>query len=305
MPTRLQLARADILQYFKRHARKTFKQRELESILADKREEWRLAQSMSFADFLKYLVGNCKLRRIEFPFPHRTEVRYAWGDVPLEAIVLTLKGKCHYSHYTAVHLHDLTEQDPQIIYVNHEQPPKPPPATGLSQEGMDRAFRRRPRTTRNIAKIRSSKYGGARICLLNGKHTGQLGIEERLVNSRNSDAEVSVRLTDVERTLIDITVRPFYSGGVAEVMKAYRRAADRVSLNRMAGMLRKLAFVYPYHQAIGFYVDACGAYPSSAVDFFRRGFDLEFDFYLTYAMQDLEYNRRWRIYVPKGFTPIF
>ena len=36
-----------------------------------------------------------------------------------------------------------------------------------------------------------------------------------------------IRLTNIERTLIDIAVRPVYSGGVFEVLKAYRLAKDK------------------------------------------------------------------------------
>lgn len=302
MPTRLQLARSEILGFFESHERRVYKQRELELLLSENRDKWRLAQRMGFGEFLDYLVKSRKLRRLEFGFPHRKEVRYTWGKVPLESVLLTLKPACHFSHFTAVQLHDLTEQDPRTVYVNHEQRPKPVSATGLTQERIDLAFHRKPRTTRNLATVTGAKRQGVRVCLLNGKHTGYLGVEEREVRSPEEGANVRLRLTDLERTLIDIAVRPFYAGGVAEVLKAYERAAGRASVNRLAGMLRKLAHVYPYHQAIGFYFDASGSYDRKAVELFRRGFEYEFDFYLTYGMEETEYVHAWRIHVPKGLS---
>jgi hypothetical protein len=113
-----------------------------------------------------------------------------------------------------------------------------------------------------------------------------------------------LRLTDIERTLIDIAVRPFYAGGVAEVLTAYERAGGRASVNRLAGMLRKLAYVYPYHQAIGFYLEAAGSYDWNAIELFRGGFEYEFDFYLTYGMEETEYVPSWHVYVPKGLRRI-
>lgn len=303
MPTRLQLARSDIVRHFDECGQGAFKQRELEQILSKNRAEWRLAKSTTLNEFVQYLEKARKLRRLEFPFPHRKEVRFAWGDVPLEVVLLTLKKGCHFSHYTAVQLHELTEQDPRVIYLNFEQTPKPSGEFGLAQERIDLAFNRKPRMTRNIASIKGMKRAGVRVCLLNGKHTGYLGVEERSVPLGAERESVALRVTDVERTLIDIAVRPFYAGGVAEVRKAYERAAPRVSVNRLAASLRKLNHVYPYHQAIGFYLESAGTYDAKAIALFRDKFDYEFDFYLTYGMQETDFDPRWRIHVPKGFTP--
>lgn len=302
MPTRLQLARNDIFEFFETHETRVHKQRELEHILLKNRDKWRLAQRMGFKEFLDYLIKSRKMRRVELGFPHRKEVRYTWGTVALESVLLTLKPGCHFSHFTAVQLHDLTEQDPRTLYVNHEQQPKPVPAVGLTQERIDLAFRRKPRMTRNLATVKGVKRQGVRICLLNGKHSGYLGVEERNVRSREEGDNVRLRLTDIERTLIDIAVRPFYAGGVAEVLKAYERAAPRTSVNRLAGLLRKLSYVYPYHQAIGFYLEAAGAYDQKAIELFRGGFEYEFDFYLTYGMEETEHLPSWRIHVPKGLS---
>lgn len=303
MPTRLQLARARIHEWFSTGQRRVFRQRDLERVLSDKREEWQLAQTTTVGDFVEYLIKGRKLRRLEFPFPHRREVRYTWGDVPLEVVLLTLKKGCHFSHYTAVQLHELTEQDPRTIYLNFEQTPKPSSEFTLAQEWIDLAFSRKPRMTRNIASIKGVKRAGVRICLINGKNTNYPGVEEREIHLGAAREPVSLRVTDIERTLIDVTVRPFYAGGVDEVRKAYVRAASRVSVNRLAATLRKLNYVYPYHQAVGFYLETTGVYDASSIDLFYGKFEYEFDFYLTYGMQETEYNERWRIHVPKGLIP--
>lgn len=302
MATRLQLARDEIIGFFDSTGTAVFKRREIERMLSEHRDEWRLAKGMSFNEFLDYLMKSRKLYRIELPFPHRKETRYTWGRVPLETVLLTLKPGCHFSHFTAAQLHELTDQDPRVLYLNHEQRPKPTSDMGLSQERIDLAFRRKPRKTRNVAMVKGGGKRATRVCLLNGKHTGYLGVAGRDVRLSDEKA-VSLRLTDVERTLIDIAVRPFYSGGVGEVLRAYRRANSRASVNRLAGMLRKLGHVYPYHQAIGFYLEASG-YEPKAIDLFYRGFDYEFDFYLDYGMKETEYVQRWRIHVPRGLKVI-
>ena len=302
MPTRLQLARKDIISFFDSGPSYIFGRRDIEQVLARNRGAWRLAQTTTFAEFLEYLLGSRKLRRIELPFPHRKETRYVWGNAPIEEVLLTIKKNCHFSHLTAAQLLELSEQDPKTIYVNHEQPPKPVSELGLSQQRIDAAFKRRPRRTRNTATVKWSNRSQRTVCLLNGKHTGYLGVETRTITLPDQERAVELRLTSVERTLIDIAVRPFYSGGIGEVLNVYRRSRNRASINRIAGLLRKLSYVYPYHQAIGFYLESAG-YESNALDTFHKGFDFEFDFYLDYGMAETALDRKWRVHAPKGIIP--
>jgi hypothetical protein len=69
---------------------------------------------------------------------------------------------------------------------------------------------------------------------------------------------VKVRETSLERTLIDVTVRPGYAGGIEGVLNAYRRALDAISVSRPVNILKQLDYVYPYHQAVGFYMERAG-----------------------------------------------
>jgi predicted transcriptional regulator of viral defense system len=124
---------------------------------------------------------------------------------------------------------------------------------------------------------------------------GNLGV----IESRWTDGE-KIRFTNIEKTLIDITVRPIYAGGVFEVLKAYRNAKGNVSINRLTAMLRKLNYVYPYHQAVGFYLERSGVYDESSIRLLRK-FEMNYDFYLTYDMQEQDYSKEWRLFFPKGF----
>ena len=108
-----------------------------------------------------------------------------------------------------------------------------------------------------------------------------------------------LRYTNLERTLIDATVRPVYAGGVFEVRKAYEQAKEKVSVNRLTALLQKLNYIYPYHQAIGFYLERAG-YKTEFVSLLRR-FPMDFDFYLAHDMGQNDYVREWRLYIPKGF----
>lgn len=48
-----------------------------------------------------------------------------------------------------------------------------------------------------------------------------------------------VDVTSIERTVIDIAVRPAYSRGVPHVLEAYKRARGRVSVARLTSLLAK------------------------------------------------------------------
>jgi hypothetical protein len=289
--TRIQIARPDIIRHFDQLPTKILTRADIAAVLAQQRGFWRLTQKTYLSTFIKFLIQHAKLRRLDFPFPHRHDHRYVWGDVPLLEVLLALRRSAYFTHYTAVRMHGLTEQIPKTIYLNHEQPPHPR-GGALEQSRIDAAFKRSQRVSQNVIELED-----VRVVMINGMHTGMLGVVEQDVNYDGSHP-IRVRLTDLERTLIDITVRPLYAGGVHEVLKTYRHAKERVSVNRLAATLQQLNYLYPYHQAIGFYLERTGYKPSS-LDLLRR-FPMNFDFYLTYGMKETEYMPNWRLHVPKG-----
>ena len=164
----------------------------------------------------------------------------------------------------------------------------------MTQGSIDTAFHRRPRTTSYIAEISDS-----RLCILNGRNTGNLGVIEDNIIGDGGKPLGTLRLTNVERTLIDIAVRPSYAGGVFEVAKAYGLAQGKASVNTLSAMLKKLAYAYPYHQTVGYYLERAG-YKPALLDLFRS-IPFEFDFYLAHNMGPTDYVKTWRLYVPKGF----
>ena len=110
---------------------------------------------------------------------------------------------------------------------------------------------------------------------------------------------VNVRLTNIERTLVDAVVRPEYSGGPNEVLTAFRNAAENVSINKLVSMLKRIDHVYPYHQAIGFYLEKSGAYRQSQIDLLRKQ-EMRYDFYLMHQIKDAKFSSRWKLYYPES-----
>ncbi|MEI7824978.1 MAG: type IV toxin-antitoxin system AbiEi family antitoxin [Chlorobiaceae bacterium] len=287
--TRFSIAKKDIITFFENNPLKVFCAHDISAILDKHRNEWRLTESMTTEKFIAELLSKTKLQALTFPFVNKTLRRYVYETAPLYELAQGLKPKAYLSHYTALYLHQLTEQLPKTIYVTFEQSPKEIERTILKQKDIEQAFSKPQRSSNNVAI-----YEGVSIYLLNGKYTGNEG-----VMTMEHPKEGTLIVTNLERTLIDIAVRPAYSGGIGEVLKAYENARENISVNKLNAMLSRLDFTYPYHQAIGFYMEKAG-YRDSLLNLLKkRGF--QYDFYLTYAMQETEYSETWKLYYPKGF----
>lgn len=293
--TRIQIAKPDIIQHFNSLPHRVLKSKEIYAIFTAQRGFWRLARSTTAEEFIEFLQSHSKLKQYKFSFPQRVETCYVWDHVPFLTILLCLKKDLHFSHYTAMRAHGLTEQLPKSIYMTDERstPHTQKPETKISQADIDNAFQKSARISSNWVE-----YEDKKIYLLNGVDTGHLGVVTQPMTDE-SGANVEARLTNIERTLIDITVRPVYAGGVFEVAKAFKLAKGRVSINKLVAMLHKLKFVYPYHQAIGYYLQRA-EYKPSQIDLIRS-LAMEQDFYLTHEMNDTHYDRDWRLHIPNGF----
>lgn len=291
--TRIQIARPDIVMFFEQDGRSIYKHGEIAEILSANRGFWRLTQRMTTDEFLDYLTKSTKLQKLDFSFKRRRETRFVWGDVPILEILVKLYPGAYLSHFSAVWLHGLTEQVPKTIYLNVEQPQRGINSS-LTQRSIDTAFQRKPRISTNIAVLKDY-----RICQINGKFSNQLGVGDLNVHDLLSPSTATVRVTGIERTLIDIAVRPIYAGGVNEVLKSYENAREVASVNRLVAFLKQLDFTYPYHQAIGYYIEKAGGYTNSSIELLKR-IPRDFDFYLTQQMGDKVYIPNWRLWVPKG-----
>jgi predicted transcriptional regulator of viral defense system len=131
-----------------------------------------------------------------------------------------------------------------------------------------------------------------RVVVLSGKQTGRFGVVSVPVG-----AGLEVPTTTLERTLIDIAVRPTYGGGPHQVLSVFRAALKRVSISAMIEALDVLDYLYPYHQALGFYLQRAGASDDELEGLRSRG--MRFKFYLAHALKDPAYDASWKIFHPK------
>lgn len=273
----------DVAAALDRFERRVLGRDDLRALWSDYRD------SLSMEEFISLLTENLPLRPVRLPFPARPIQRYIWKEASSYELVQSINSRGYFSHYTAIQLHGLTEQLPKTLYFNIEQE-RAPGGGQLTQAAIDRTFHGKTRVSSNVAIFEDRE-----ICLLNGANTQALGVELH----RLRDGTTQVRVTNIERTLLDATVRPIYSGGVYEVRKAFETAKDRLSVNRLCSYLKRIGYTYPYHQLIGFYLERTG-YRESQIELLRQ-FPIEFDFYLDYGLKDKAYDSTWRVFFPKGF----
>ncbi|MDR3712334.1 MAG: hypothetical protein P4L51_05925, partial [Puia sp.] len=293
-PSRLHAALGQIKSFFEGLPRKAFMERELLGIFLQHRDEWRVAVNTTNNQFIRFMLENTPLREVSIRAADldnwhlRRASRYVWDSASPYAVAATIEQGAYLSHGTAVLLHGLTDQLPHTIYVNREQTSEGRSYDSLTQESIDTAFSHKPRTSNAVFT-----YEQSQIVLMHGKNTGRLEVGTIEFNRER------LPVTKLERTLIDITVRPIYGGGVYQVLEAYRSAKDRISTATLVATLAKLEFVYPYHQAIGFYMQKAG-YPSKALARLKA-LDMPFNFYLAHDIRDRAFDPEWRLFYPKGF----
>jgi predicted transcriptional regulator of viral defense system len=246
---------------------------------------------LNVKDIVDFLIKKKYLACIKFRTP-RTENLYVLNIVNEYQLMIVLRPEGYYSHLSALYLHGLSQQDSDMIYFNQEQPFRSSSAS-LDQSRIDMAFKNKQRIT-----SARTEYNGKTFWLLSGKQTGNYGVIVKTLKG------IKVPVTDLERTLIDIVVRPAYSGGVGQVLQAYKLAQPNVSIEKLIETLHKLNYAYPYYQSVGFYIEKSGVYDSRAIQSLASFKELNYDFYLDYQIDSPSYSKKWRIYYPKYLDEI-
>jgi predicted transcriptional regulator of viral defense system len=267
-----------------------FTKRDLQVIVIDKiREVGATQKELIRGQVLKYLWEHKKIKKIKFEFPYRPETRYLFGNITNLELAQSLKPNAYIAHRAAMFVNGLCDEYPTTIHINVEQTKNHQRNTkSLTQASIDNAFKNKVRVSNEIAEA-----NGTQVCVTHGQKANLLGV----VSKKGPQGE-GLRVTSIERTLIDITVRPIYAGGPIEVLNAFKKAAGQISIIRLLQTLQGMDFVYPYHQSVGFYLDASRAYSDKEIETFKK-IRKKFDFYLDYRMHSPAYSREWRVFFPR------
>jgi hypothetical protein len=211
-------------------------------------------------------------------------------DLNMYEILSYMNTKSYLSHYTSMSILGLTDQLPKDIYVTIPQKRKTEPCV-LTQDEIDNSYSK--------PFIRTENIYNNNVLILN-----TMDNSDGHFQSIKHEIYGEIRLSDYEKTLIDITIRPEYSGGIYEILEAYRRCSKKISGNDLLKKLRDQNYIYPYHQVIGFYMELSGGYSKSVIRGLKT-FGLDRDFYLMKGLkkENCLYDDNWKIYYPKDFKP--
>lgn len=284
----IMLAKSKIETYFDNDEKNIYKINDLMNIFINYRSKWNLSYSMNLDRFIAFLLEKSYLEKIDLG----SKILYGWkidnyGDEIAYEIAINLKPRSYISHYSAMFLNNMTEQIPKVIYVTFDRETKLINRTKkLEQSKIDLAFSKEKK-----AKEITYKFRDYRFVLVNSTSDEKIGVKNIILSSG-----LIVPVTNVERTLIDIIVRPELSGGVQEIIKAYK-SIENIQISKLNTYLKKKSYVYPFEQAIGFCLDYAKV-DKNKVDLFLKSCDLEYDFYLDRCIKNPKFSKKWRLYYP-------
>lgn len=283
----MELYKNEIIDSLKAENNKILKPSTIKHVLSNEVRNWKLPLSTTYDQFIDFLVDQKRiLLPLTFGFNSRPEVRYIYQNNHLSAqdLAVILYPNSYFSHSSAISIHDLTYEIEKTIYVSHENASSfsSSQKIQLEQKAIDNSFSKPMRTSTNYLDFQNQ-----RIYMIQSKFSNLLGVIQEKDRS----------YTDIERTLIDIAVRPQYSGGVQHVLEVYGEAKEAASITRIIAYLKKLNYAYPYHQAIGFYLEKAG-YKLNHIKKLDNTFEKKYDFYLDYNMKDMQFDSKWKIYYP-------
>ncbi|OBW43572.1 hypothetical protein AB670_00102 [Chryseobacterium sp. MOF25P] len=203
-------------------------------------------------------------------------------DVDILEIYSAVSRISFFSYQTSLYIHSLVEELSYDIFMVKERKPYDQQSENvLTQHSIDASFKKDPRLATNKRVLK-----GHQINIITGQFQDNIGVKK----------SQQYFIADLERTLIDCTVRPFYAGGSHSVLKAFESAKGKLNTEVLFEYYSKMNFTYPYHQALGYYLEQSG-YEESQFEPFLE-YEQEFDFYLEYNMKKKSYDKKWRIYYP-------
>lgn len=262
--------------------------RELRALISRHRRVWGVPSGTKTGEIVESIEALGVLEPVELTSDEYKPIRrYRTARASACELGVALRAGSFISHGTAARVHGLVSTTSNTIVINKEQSVKPRPTGGLSQEPLDRAFARPQRRSRFVYTDGTHDF-----LLISGKHTNRYE-----VTTAPTESGADVPIASVERTLVDLCVRPEYVGDTDDVLEAFRSALDRgVAPIRVHETLSKMSYLYPYHQALGFWFERAGASEASLESL--RATERHFDFYVCHEIENATHDPTWRVHYP-------
>lgn len=212
-------------------------------------------------------------------------------------VALALQDKGYFSHYSALFIHGLSNQVPKVFYLSEEIKNRKSTHTSEYNEFfIEQQFMKPPRSTTNYCQYKTTTF-----YLLEKNDNNEIGVETialpSIANFLSLDRKI--RITSLERTLIDIVEAPQYSGGILSVVDTFRAVKGKIDLLKLKEYYNKMNFFYPYWQTIGFLIEKTwGEVEANKwMSYFGKPIH---EFYLDRKFRlDWDKSEKWQVRFPK------
>lgn len=176
---------------------------------------------------------------------YRAESPYA-AVLPVseEQVVQEANPSAVFSHLTALAHHGLIDQIPTALYATSYQPPEPQriPLGTTPEEWSDL-----PPPPLRFPKA----VGAVAVNWVRMKGEWDFG------HTASFSQGLPIYVTDIERTLLDVLRSPDDGGGIANSLRAWRLAQDRLNVEKLIGYTVRFGQVV-MRQRVGFVIESLG-----------------------------------------------
>lgn len=263
-------------------------------------EETNVLNTLSYNRFTELMLNELGLlTRKKVLKPNNSSIIYIYKEEQVSPyeIAVNLSPNSYLSHYSSLYLTNLTLENPKKIFINKEQSPKMKVSRDdLEQKNVDYAFSKKPRITNNKAYFTHNQIV-YEVYMLNGMNTNELGV----IKIHPFNFTNPVKITDFERTLIDITMKPIYSGGIEEVIEVYKKLKHKVSISKVIQYLDVLDHIYPYEQSVLFYLNKSNyskARQEKIINYIKKKKTNKIKFYLDNQLIKKKLDELSNVYYP-------
>jgi len=197
--------------------------------------------------------------------------------------------RCYLSYATALAEHGLSERKKlNAIYLSQDLHIRKKEDRDIDLTAMTRSFSQSPRVSNCCGVLKTRKF------YFIEKKVGSEGITRKEVTF--ASCKVALPMTNIERSLLDATISPFYSGGLQVVLEAYKEA--KIDLKRLGSIYASLSLAYPYWQRVGLLLELSGK--SDIAKKWLQAFGKPaYDFYMDHNfVKNWNYDKKWKIFYP-------
>lgn len=258
--------------------------------------ELKSASAINFFNIM-YSLGFLKIFPSGYDYNNKSSSHEIYVFYPEEQNIYTiangLEKNRYISHYSALHANQLILDQSGKIFLKRERKTTSL-RKDLNQKDVDISFSLPMRASSLVYNITWDKKEYS-IILIEGTGNQKLGINKIYINDFSY-----FYCTDIERTLIDIVMRPRYAGSLDNIVIAFNNVKDDIDLEYLATILNTLNPMYPYENNIAFFMYAAN-YPLKKIDLFLSKINLKkvnYKFYLDYQMISKKYNEDFNVYYP-------